>query len=133
MFCYLRDAATGALWSSAYQPTRRPSKKYEAIFVQGRAEYRRRDEDIDAHTEIAVSPEDDVEVRRITLTNLSRQTRTIDLTSYAEVVLAPLNTDARTRLSVICSCRRRFSVARRPFCARDGRARLARNRRGCSI
>ena len=93
MFCYLRDADTGSLWSSAYQPTRRPSPKYEAIFVQGRAEYRRRDEDIDAHTEIAVSPEDDVEVRRVTLTNLSPKTRTIELTSYAEVVLAPLNTD----------------------------------------
>ncbi len=92
-FCYLRDAATGVLWSSAYQPTRRPSKTYEAIFVQGRAEYRRRDEDIDAHTEIAVSPEDDVEVRRITLTNLSPHTRTLELTSYAEVVLAPLNVD----------------------------------------
>jgi cellobiose phosphorylase len=92
-FCYLRDAATGALWSSAYQPTRRSSKNYEAIFVRGRAEYRRRDEDIDAHTEISVSPEDDVEVRRVTLTNLSPQTRTIELTSYAEVVLAPLNAD----------------------------------------
>jgi len=93
MFCYLRDTATGMLWSSAYQPTRRLSKKYEAIFVQGRAEYRRRDEEIDAHTEIAVSPEEDVEVRRVTLTNLSTQTRTIELTSYAEVVLAPQNTD----------------------------------------
>jgi hypothetical protein len=92
-FCYLRDVATGALWSSAYQPTGRPSTKYEAIFVQGRAEYRRRDEDIDAHTEIAVSPEDDVEVRRVTLTNLAPQTRTIELTSYAEVVLASLSTD----------------------------------------
>ena len=92
-FCYLRDAATGALWSSAYQPTRRPSKKYEAIFVQDRAEYRRRDEDTDAHTEVAVSPEDDVEVRRVTLTNLAPRTRIIELTSYAEVVLAPLNAD----------------------------------------
>ncbi len=92
-FCYLRDIATGALWSSAYQPTRRPSRKYEAIFVQGRAEYRRREEDIDAHTEIAVSPEDDVEVRRVTLTNRSPQSRTIELTSYAEVVLAPTSTD----------------------------------------
>src|SRR5690606_31773589 len=70
-FCYLRDTGTGALWSSAYQPTRRWSDHYEAIFVQGRAEYRRRDEEIDSHTEIAVSPEDDVEVRRVTLTNLS--------------------------------------------------------------
>ncbi|MGD0061207.1 MAG: glucoamylase family protein [Verrucomicrobiia bacterium] len=92
-FCYLRDAGTGALWSSAYQPTRRLSKEYEAIFVQGRAEYRRRDEDIDAHTEIAVSPEDDVEIRRVTLMNLSSHIRTIELTSYAEVVIAPLNAD----------------------------------------
>jgi cyclic beta-1,2-glucan synthetase len=92
-FCYLRDAATGVLWSSAYHPTRKPSTKYEAIFVQGRAEYRRRDEEIDAHTEIAVSPEDDVEVRRVTLTNLAPQSRTIELTSYAEVVLAPLSAD----------------------------------------
>lgn len=92
-FCYVRDAATGSLWSSAYQPTRRQSKKYEAIFVLGRAEYRRCDDDIDAHTEIAVSPEDDVEVRRVTLTNLASHIRTIELTSYAEVVIAPLNSD----------------------------------------
>lgn len=92
-FCYLRDTATGSLWSSAYQPTHRPSKKYEAIFVQGRAEYRCRAEDIESHTEIAVSPEDDVEVRRITLTNLSTHSRTIELTSYAETVLAPQNAD----------------------------------------
>ena len=92
-FCYLRDAETGVLWSSAYQPTRQLSEHYEAIFVPGRAEYRLLDEDIDAHTEIAVSPEDDVEVRRVTLTNLASRARTIELTSYAEVVLAPLNAD----------------------------------------
>ncbi len=93
LFCYLRDTRTGALWSSAYQPTQRPSKRFEAIFVQGRAEFRRRDNDIDAHTEIAVSPEDDVEVRRVTLVNLSIRVRKIELTSYAEVVIAPLATD----------------------------------------
>jgi len=92
-FCYVRDTATGSLWSSAFQPTRRWSENYEAIFAQGRAEYRRRDEGIDAHTEIAVSPEDDVEVRRITLTNLSSRLRHIELTSYAEVVLAPPDSD----------------------------------------
>ena len=92
-FCYLRDTATGTLWSAAYQPTRQPSKQYEAIFIQGRAEYRRRDNDIDTHTEIAVSPEDDVEVRRITLTNRATRSRTIELTSYAEVVIAPRNDD----------------------------------------
>ncbi|CAN5307829.1 glucoamylase family protein [soil metagenome] len=92
-FCYLRDTASGALWSAAYQPTRRTPDHYEAIFVEGRAEYRRRDDEIEAHTEIAVSPEHDVEVRRVTLTNLSAHTRSIELTSFAEVVLAPPNSD----------------------------------------
>ena len=96
-FIYLRDRDTGRYWSTAYQPTLRKADHYEAIFVQARAEYRRRDEAIEAHTEISVSPEDDVEIRRVTLTNQSSQTRHIEVTSYAEVVLAPLNADLAHR------------------------------------
>jgi cellobiose phosphorylase len=43
---------------------------------------------------IAVSPEDDIELRRTTITNRSRTRRTIDVTSYAEVVLASPAADA---------------------------------------
>ncbi len=93
-FCYLRDAASGAFWSTAYQPALKRSKNYEAIFSEGRAEFRCSDHDIDTHTEIAVSPEDDIELRRITITNRSRTRREIELTSYAEVVLAPPASDA---------------------------------------
>jgi len=96
-FIYLRDKESDEFWSSAYQPTRRKADHYEAIFVQGRAEYRRRDEAIETHTEISVSPEDDVEIRRITLTNLSSDQRHIEVTSFAEVVLAPLNADLAHR------------------------------------
>jgi cellobiose phosphorylase len=96
-FIYMRDRDTGRYWSTAYQPTRRKADHYEAIFVQARAEYRRRDEAIEAHTEISVSPEDDVEIRRVTLTNQSSRTRHIEVTSYAEVVLAPLNADLAHR------------------------------------
>jgi cyclic beta-1,2-glucan synthetase len=92
-FCYLRDLESGALWSTAWQPTLTATKRYQAIFTQGRAEFRRRDERIDSHTEISVSPEDDVELRRITVTNRSDVRRTIELTSYAEVVLAPQGHD----------------------------------------
>jgi cellobiose phosphorylase len=87
-FCYLRDTASGSFWSAAHQPTLAPASNYEAIFSQGRAEFRRRDGDIDTHMEISVSPEDDVEIRRVSLTNLGRTPRTIELTSFAEVVLA---------------------------------------------
>jgi len=96
-FIYLRDRDNGEYWSTAHQPTRCPADYYEAIFVQGRAEYRRRDHAIDAHTEICVSPEDDVEIRRVTLTNQSSRTRHIEVTSFAEVVLAPLAADLAHR------------------------------------
>ncbi len=96
-FIYLRDRDTGRYWSTAYQPTLQKADHYEAIFVQARAEYRRRDQKIEAHTEISVSPEDDVEIRRVTLTNHSSRLRHIEVTSYAEVVLAPLNADLAHR------------------------------------
>ncbi|MCU7808741.1 MAG: cyclic beta 1-2 glucan synthetase, partial [Candidatus Thiodiazotropha sp. (ex Semelilucina semeliformis)] len=96
-FIYFRDRDTEKFWSAAYQPTLRQADHYEAIFVQARAEYRRRDEAIEAHTEISVSPEDDVEIRRVKLTNLSSRTRHIEVTSYAEVVLAALNADLAHR------------------------------------
>src|SRR5438874_9093551 len=88
-FCYLRDEASGEFWSTAHQPTLKQAEHYEAIFSEGRAEFRRRDFDFETHTEIVVSPEDDIEVRRVHVTNRSRIPRTIDVTSYAEVVLAP--------------------------------------------
>jgi cyclic beta-1,2-glucan synthetase len=93
-FCYLRVEATGEFWSTAYQPTSRRAEHYEAIFSEGRAEFRRRDFDFETHTEIVVSPEDDIEVRRVRITNRSRNQRTIDVTSYAEVALAPAAADA---------------------------------------
>ncbi|MFP3500014.1 hypothetical protein SB759_37980, partial [Pseudomonas sp. SIMBA_059] len=62
-FCYLRDVASAAFWSTTYQPTRHRGKNQEAIFSDGRAEFRIREGDFDCHTEIAVSPEDDIELR----------------------------------------------------------------------
>ena len=70
-FVYLRDLATGEFWSAAYQPTLRATNGYEAIFTQARAEFRQRHAGLEIHTEISVSPEDDVELRRITITNRS--------------------------------------------------------------
>lgn len=96
-YIYLRDCETQRLWSSAHQPTLKVADAYEAIFTQGRAEYRRRDHGIETHTEISVSPEDDVEIRRVTLTNLSGKQRLVELTTYAEIVLAPQNSDLAHR------------------------------------
>ena len=85
---------TGEFWSAAHQPTQCATKGYEAIFTQARAEFRQNEAGLETHAEISVSPEDDVELRRIKLTNHSSQARVIELTSYAEVVLAPPDADA---------------------------------------
>lgn len=86
-FIYLKDFDTGEFWSNAYQPALKKSKRYEAVFSRSRAEFKRSDFMIDTHTEIAVSPEDDIELRRVSVTNRSRKKRVIEVTSYAEAVL----------------------------------------------
>ena len=93
-FCYIRDVTSGDFWSMAHQPTGKHPNHYEAIFTEARAEFRRRDNDIESHAEIVVSPEDDIELRRLRITNRSRTRRMIDVTSYAEVALAPPAADA---------------------------------------
>ena len=93
-FCYVRDVANGDVWSTTYQPTLQPADSSAAVFSMGRAAFRRRDHDIETHTDFAVSPEDDVELRRVRITNGSRTRRAFDVTSYAEIVLALAATDA---------------------------------------
>ena len=87
-FCYIRDCTANRFWSTTYQPTMAAPDSYEVIFSEGRAEFRRRDDGIEMHTEIVVSPEDDIEMRRTHITNRSNSRRTIEITSYAEIVLA---------------------------------------------
>ena len=93
-FCYLRDLDEGDVWSTTYQPTLVEPKKYEVIFSEGRAEFRRADHGLDLYTEIVVSPEDDIEIRRTRISNNSNRQRRIEITSFAEVVMAPSAADA---------------------------------------
>ena len=93
-FCYIRDVANGAFWSAAHQPAMQAADRFEVVFSEARAEFRSRAHQIESYTEIAVSPEDDVELRRLRLTNAGRTRRTIEVTSYAEVALATPAADA---------------------------------------
>ena len=92
-FLYLRDAESGRLWSTTFHPVGAPAETYEAIFTQARAEFRRLDGGIGCHTEIAISPEDDVEVRRLTLTNHTRAAVQLELTSALEPILTAVQAE----------------------------------------
>ncbi len=93
-FVYLRDTVSGEVWSAGYQPMGVEPDSYEVDFVENGAEIRRVDGTLTTHLEVAVSPEDDGEVRRVSITNSGSHPREIEVTSYAELVLAPAAADA---------------------------------------
>ncbi|MDP3333520.1 MAG: phosphorylase, partial [Methylococcaceae bacterium] len=92
-YIYLRDVASGQLWSAGYQPTVTVPDHYEVIFAEDRVRITRTDGDIVTVLEIVVSPEDDAEIRRLSITNYGAHTREIEITSYAEIVLASQSAD----------------------------------------
>ncbi len=91
---FLRDTRTADVWSAGYQPTGREPDTYEVAFSEGRAEIVRRDGSLQTTLEAVVSPENDAEVRRVSITNFGSHAREIDVTSYAEIVLATPAADA---------------------------------------
>ena len=93
-FLYLRDMGSGAVWSAGYQPTLREPQFYDVSFSEHRVDIQRLDVGLLTHTEVFISPEDNAELRGVSITNQSSRTREIEVTSYAEVVLAPLDSDA---------------------------------------
>ncbi|MEX0787622.1 MAG: glucoamylase family protein, partial [Anaerolineales bacterium] len=94
-FFYLHEPEAGHVWSNTYHPVGGKVENYSVDFALDRAVIRRADHGIHTETEIAVSPEDDVEIRRITLINRTITSRQIELTSYLELALAPHNADAQ--------------------------------------
>ena len=93
VFFYLREKESNTLWSATHQPLNVKDPGYMAIFSADRAEFRRRKLGIESHVEVTVSPEDDAEIRRITLINHGSRERNLELTSAAELSLAPHDTD----------------------------------------
>ena len=92
---YVQDRDSGALWSAAYQPAKVVPAARDVRFYAHKAEFRRTDHEIALTMEIAVAPDDDVEIRRITLHNQSARPRRLALTSYGEVVMAAPPADGR--------------------------------------
>jgi cyclic beta-1,2-glucan synthetase len=92
-FCYLRDVDNGRVWTNTYQPFGVEPDDYSVNMAIDRVEFHRRDNGIDTETEIVVSPEDDVEIRRMTFINRSNRARRIEITSYIELSMAPHNAD----------------------------------------
>jgi len=92
-FCYIRETDTDRLWCNTYHPVCGTVEGYSVNFTLDRAVFRRRDHGIETETEVTVAPEDDVEIRRLTLANHSQRTRRLELTSCIELSMAPHSSD----------------------------------------
>ena len=88
-FIYVRDVRSGAVWSAGHQPVGGKPQSYEVAFSEDKADFWRRDAGIVTHMDVIVSAEDNAEMRRVSIANYSTRAREMELTSYAEIVLAP--------------------------------------------
>ena len=93
LFIYVRDIRSGAVWSAGHQPIAAKPQSYEVAFSEDKADFWRRDSGIITHMEAIVSAEDNAEMRSLSIANYSNRVREIELTSYAEIVLAPRSDD----------------------------------------
>lgn len=93
MYFYIQNLNSGDFWSATHHPCRNSGEDYRVTYAPDKVEFSRKDGNITTHTEVVVSPEDQAEMRRISLTNHSKYDRTVEVTSYFEVVLARLNED----------------------------------------
>lgn len=93
VFCYIKDINSGNFWSNTHHPTLQASKSYQAIFSQGTIEFHRHDFSFETKTQIVISPEDNVEIRKVKITNRSQVAKVLEVTSYTELVLATQASD----------------------------------------
>jgi cyclic beta-1,2-glucan synthetase len=92
-YLFVKDGS-GRIWSAGYQPTLTEPDSYQVAFSEDKAEIWRRDGNVATALTVVVSEEDDAEVRRLSLTNLGSAPREVEVTSYAELVLAPPRVEA---------------------------------------
>lgn len=92
-YVFFRDVQSDKTWSAGYQPAGCEPDAYYVEFNDDRAEFARRDGKFATALQVIVSAEDNAEVRRVTIANSDTVTRDIEITSYAELVLAPRAAD----------------------------------------
>ncbi len=92
-YLFLRDVKEGTVWPASHRPLAGEPEVYSAHFSADHADFHRLTMDVESNLQVAVAAEDDVELRRLVLTNWSPRRRFLDVTSYFEIALAPHGAD----------------------------------------
>ncbi|MFC5436034.1 GH36-type glycosyl hydrolase domain-containing protein [Rhodanobacter umsongensis] len=92
-YVLLRDEDGGAPWSASRQPYGHHTPDDAVDFSPGRASFSRRHLSVHSVLDIAVACTGDTELRRLTLSNHGDRTRSLSVTTYAELVLGAIGAD----------------------------------------
>lgn len=87
MFIYLRDMSSSEYWSATFQPTKVEVDEYNVDFTLHKAEFKSKYRGIDTELSVAVSNEENMEIRTLTIDNNTKEDRIIEITTYLEVTL----------------------------------------------
>ncbi|OQB16078.1 MAG: N,N'-diacetylchitobiose phosphorylase [Firmicutes bacterium ADurb.Bin193] len=92
-FVYIKDITRGGMWSNFVAPLFENHDKYRVVFSGHKAEFYRSYEGIDTSTEIIVSPEDNAEIRKLTIANHTDEDLLLEITNYQEITLTAHSED----------------------------------------
>ncbi len=86
-YAYIRDVTRNKVWSPTYQPCRVEPEEQRIQFSLGRAMFERLDDGVRTRLEICVSPEYNAEVRRLTLTNGTKESKVLEVATFVELAM----------------------------------------------
>lgn len=92
-YIYLKDISTQKIWSATMTPNAVAPEKYGVFSSVDTTKITRTNWEIETDLEVAVAPNEDIEFRILSITNRSSEKRTLEVTSYAEIVLDDPGTD----------------------------------------
>ena len=97
-YLFIRNLNTDHLWSATYAPLDIQPEGYRVSFASDKIRFLRSDNGIETCTDITVLKDQNAEIRRYTFTNSTSQDVDLELTTYAEIVLAPRGEDESHRV-----------------------------------
>lgn len=92
---FVQDLDKNKSWSIGKQPLQTIPEEYQVLFAPQMTEIRRVEDGIRVNLQTAITPEDDICLQKMTLTNQTSEKRCVRVLSYGEVILAPQETDQR--------------------------------------
>ena len=93
IFFYLKNIETKQIWTCGHKNYLTKPEKYTVLFSPDKSEYIRQDGNIETIEKISILPNEQIEIRSISLRNNGNEAETIELTSYIEPILSTKEQD----------------------------------------